>query len=230
MTDFSGFPRAGIDFLSDLAADNDKAWFEANRKTYERALKQPMVGLVEALGERLEAFAPEYRAVPAKAISRLHRDTRFSADKSPFKTEISAVFPRHGAPKEEVAGFFFSLSPRGVRVVGGSFLPGPPQLAALQAAWAGDPEEFRRIVRDPTLVEAMGELQGERYQRVPRGYPADHPAADLLRAKQAYFEAWLPPGLAEEPRLADELAERFRRLTPFVRYLDRALAGSRPVS
>jgi uncharacterized protein (TIGR02453 family) len=227
MSDFQGFPQEGIDFLSDLRSNNDKGWFDAHKKTYETSVKEPMVRLVEAVNARLSAFAPDYRADPRKAISRLHRDTRFSADKSPFKTEISAVLPRSGAPKEEVAGFFFSLSPDGVRLLGGAYMPGPAQLTALQSGFRDGHAELRQILAAPALREAFGEMQGETFKRVPGGYPADHPAADLLRHKQAYFEARLPVEAAVRADLPETLSERFRLLVPFVTFLDEALAQAR---
>jgi uncharacterized protein (TIGR02453 family) len=219
------FPKAGLDFLSALARNNDKDWFAANRETYEERVKTPMVGLVEAINEELSSFAPAYVAPsPKKAIAPMHRDTRFSADKSPYKTQVSAVFPRKGAKKQEAAGFFFGISPDGIDAVGGAFMPGPPQLDALRRHLADHHAALRAIVADPVLVKRMGKLQGECLKRVPQGYEADHPAGDLLRYKQFYFRTQLDASLAGTAKLLPALSERFRAMTPFVEFLDEALA------
>ncbi len=223
---FDGIPEAGVAFLAKLKENNTKDWFQANRKIYEKELRAPMVELVEAVGHELEGFAPEYAPPnPSKALSRINRDIRFSANKAPYNTQMSAVLSCRGAKKSDAAGFFFGISPEGVDLVGGVYMPGPPQLRAIRERWAEDGDAFLSIAGEDGLTRLMGSLQAEQLKRVPRGYAPDHPAADLLRNKQAYFRSSLPPELASTPDLLPALIERFRAMTPFVRYLDEAIAG-----
>lgn len=225
---FPGYPAAGLEFLAQLARHNRKDWFEAHRDTYERCLKAPTVELVTALNGSLARFAPAYRvAAPAKAVSRIHRDTRFSRDKSPYKTEVSVVLPREGKPKEESAGFYFAVSADGVEVLGGTYVPGPEQLAALRRRLLTDHGKLRALIDDPALQRRMGPLEGDQLKRPPRGLPADHPADDLLRRTQLFFRAQLPAAVATTPKLLTELAARFEAMTPFVEFLDQTFDRER---
>ena len=224
-TEFSGLPKAGLEFLVGLEQNNTKDWFQAHRKAWENELKTPMVELVEAINHELQSFAPEYVAPSAKkAISRINRDTRFSADKSPYKTQISAVFPRRGVKKQEAAGFFFGVSPDEIDVVGGAFMPGPPQLQALREHIAEHETTFRSIIGDGHLRKLVGELRGEQLKRAPKGFDPDHSAVELLRHKQFYFRCSLKISIATTAKLLPTLIDRFRAMTPFVEFLDQPLA------
>jgi uncharacterized protein (TIGR02453 family) len=217
---FPGFPKEGLELLAALAKNNRRDWFVARKDEFERTVRAPMVALVAALNEDLRDVAPEFVVDPRRALMRMNRDVRFSKDKSPYRTEVSARFGRGGAGKgAEAAGFYLSVSPRGVDVAGGAHALDPMQLAALRRRLAKDGASFRRLAGDPKTVAAMGALQGESLVRVPKGFPPDHPEADLLRRKQAYFYATLPASLASTPRLRTEVARRFRLLAPFVAWL-----------
>jgi uncharacterized protein (TIGR02453 family) len=183
-----------------------------------------MLAFVEALNAALSKFAPSWMTEPKKALFRLNRDTRFSADKSPYKTELGARFGTAQGPAAESAGFYVSISPRGVGVGAGCHVADTPQLAALRAKLAKDHVAFRRLVEDRAVVKDLGALQGERLVRVPKPFPAEHPAADLLRLKQAYFLVTLPVELVTSKRLLGEVSERFRLGHPLVRWLATALA------
>ncbi|MGH7540079.1 MAG: TIGR02453 family protein [Gemmatimonadota bacterium] len=175
----------------------------------------------------MAAYAPAYRvADPHKALSRPNRDTRFSKDKRPYRTEISVVLLRGGRPKHEVAGFFFSIAPAGVDVLGGAYMPGAPQLAALRRFLSREVRRFQEVVEKVEETRLVGALQGERLKRVPAGYPAEGPAADLVRYKRLYFRAPVEPTPAAASALAKELNRRFRAMTPFVELLDEALAAA----
>lgn len=225
---FKSYSKEAFEFLSGLEAHNEKAWFDPRKKVYEESVKAPTIALVEALNERLSAIAPQYRVPdPAKAIPRLNRDVRFSNDKSPYKTEVGAVFSLAGFEKQEVAGFYVGVSGKGVTVIGGAYMPGPPQLAALRAAFVESAAEFRALVKAPRLGAAMGELSGDRLKGVPRGFAKDLPAADLLGYTQVYFKTVLPPATATSSGLTNEIAKRFELMTPFVTWLDAALEPAR---
>ncbi len=222
---FSGYPKEGMTFLRQLAKNNTRDWFKKNKSTYDNSVKAPTAALVEALNAKLDTFAPDYAADPKKAIFRQHRDTRFSKDKTPYKTHVAAVFPCLGRPKNECAGFYFSVSPKQVDVLGGVHMAGPDQLKALREHLAEDHKAFRKLIGARGVRNAMGEMQGEQLKRVPRGYDAEHPAGDLLRYKQLFFHTTLKPAVATTPELFKEMTKRFRAMTPFVTYLDEILAG-----
>jgi uncharacterized protein (TIGR02453 family) len=219
-----GFPKEAFAFLASLEKNNRKEWFSSRKDEYASCVRAPFEELVIALNAELARFAKEYQADTRK-ISRVHRDVRFSKDKSPYRTDISVVFPRSGGEKDEVAGYYLSLSSQGATILGGAYMPGTPQLARLREAIAREPARFRRVVTEKSLVELMGPLEGEQLKRVPRGFPADHEAADFLRLKQAYFSKTVPKSVVVSDGLLEELTSRLRAMRDFVRLLDEWMAG-----
>jgi uncharacterized protein (TIGR02453 family) len=224
---FSGFPPEGIDFFRHLARNNRREWFLPRKPIFEEQVKRPMRELVEALDAALARFAPEHVTDPERAIYRFYRDTRFSPDKSPYKDRIAATFPRRGLTRHEGASYYFSVSHKKVAIGGGVYMPTPETLAAIRQHIAGRHEEFRRILAARTLRSLFGEMQGESLARVPKGFPCDHPAADLLRFKQFLFYVELPPEVALTSALYDEIVKRFRAMAPFTSFLNEGLAGQR---
>ena len=220
---FRGFPAEAMTFFRGLLRNNNREWFQARKQIYEQQVKAPMVELVNALSGDMMKFAPDYVTDAHKAIYRIYRDTRFSHDKTPYKTHIAAVFPRRGLEKHAGAGFYFSVSPKELEVAGGVYMPGPEQLLAIRNHLADHHEEFRRIIRARSLRAPMGELYGEQLSRVPKGFAAGHPAADLVRYKQWLVYTPLDRSLATTPNLFPELLKRFRAMTPLVEFLNAPL-------
>jgi uncharacterized protein (TIGR02453 family) len=227
MAGFGGFPPEGLKFFASLARNNRREWFQPRKHIYDEQLKAPMVELVSALSAEMMRFAPDYVGEPAKAIYRIYRDTRFSKDKTPYKTHIAAIFPRRGLEKHGGGGLYFSVSAKEIEVAGGVYMPGPEALLAIRTHLAEHHEEFRKIIRARKLRTLMGELHGDQLSRVPKGFPCDHPAADLLRYKQWLVYVMLDPKLATAPKLLPEVRQRFEAMIPFVEFLNRPLAGAK---
>jgi uncharacterized protein (TIGR02453 family) len=222
---FSGFPKEGLDFLRGIKRNNRREWFQPRKHIFENHVKAPMVELVEALNAQLARFAAEHMNDPKRAIYRFYRDTRFSSDKSPYKDHIAAIFPRRGHEKHVSAGFYFGVSHEGVEVAGGVYMPGPAELLAIRTWLAANHKSFRKATRGPEKL--MGKLQGTALQRVPKGFAADHPAADLLKMKQWYFHKTLDVSLATTPKLVPELTKLFRAMLPAVELLNTPLKPAR---
>ncbi len=223
---FPGFPAAAIDFFRGLARNNNREWFQPRKQVFEEQVKQPMRALVESLNAALMGFAPEFVTEPEKAIYRIYRDTRFSKDKTPYKTHIAASFRRLG-PGHSDAGYYFALSHKEVAIGGGIYMPEPPALLAIRNHIAGRHDELRRILRARQVRQLLGELQGEQLSRVPKGFACDHPAADLLRFKRFILYVELPPDLATTPVLYTEILKRFRAMAPFLAFLTAPLQAAR---
>ena len=210
---FRGWPVAALEFYVGLEADNSKAYWHAHRPAYESDVKAPFVELSDLVAREfgeLHVFRP-------------NRDTRFSKDKTPYKTHIAAAFGRQGLTKNADAAFYFSVSHTGVEIAGGMYMPGPDELAAVRAAIADDAATFRKLVSSKPLCKVLGKMQGTRTARMPKAFPADHPAADLLQMKQFYFYVILPAESATKPTLRRDIIKRFKLLTPFVNYLNEAV-------
>jgi len=210
-------------FFRGLARNNRREWFLPRKAVFEASVKQPMRELVEALNHALAGFAPEFATDPEKAIFRFYRDTRFSRDKKPYKEQIAATFRMRGSAALGHGGFYFAISHKAVAIGGGVYMPEPATLLAIRNHIAGNHPALRRILVRPKVRSLLGELQGEQLSRVPKGFPKDHPAADLLRFKQFLLYAELPPSLATTPQLYAAIVDRFRATTPFLRFLSAPL-------
>src|SRR5262249_35612502 len=149
---------------------------------------------------------------PAKAIYRIYRDTRFSKDKTPYKTHIAAHFQHQKLPKNRAAGFYFAVSHESVEVAGGIYMPGPDELAAVRAAICKDPKAFGKLTSDRKLIKTLGPLCGEKLARVPKGFSPDAPAAEWLRHKNFYFYLTLDPSAALKPALRKTIVDSFKQL------------------
>jgi uncharacterized protein (TIGR02453 family) len=222
---FRGFPPEALTFLRGLTRNNRREWFQPRKHIYETKLKAPMVELVDALNAEMRKFAPGHMNDPQKAIYRIYRDTRFSADKTPYKTHIAAIFPRRGQEKHVSAGFYCGISVEGIEVAGGLYRPGPQELLAIRTWLADRHPEFRKAAAGPRRL--MGDLHGESLQRIPKGFDSAHPAADLLKMKQWLYYTTLEVGLITSPRLFGEIVKRFRVMLPVIEMLNTPLKKTR---
>lgn len=224
---FAGFPAQAMTFYRGLARNNTREWFQPRKPIYDEKVKAPMVELVGALNEAMMSFAPDYVTDASKAIYRIYRDTRFSPDKTPYKTQIAASFARRGMEKHGAAGYYFAISHKGVEVGGGIYMPAPETLLAVRTHIAERHGEFRRLAETSSVKRLFGAVQGEQLARVPKGFRAEHPAADLLRFKQFLLFTTLDAAMVTTPKLFVELEKRFRALTPFLDFLNAPLAAKR---
>jgi uncharacterized protein (TIGR02453 family) len=226
MSDFDGFSPAALQFLVELRVNNNREWFNEHKQVYQEAIVEPALALIVALGERLRAIYPDLnfdtRTNGAGSLMRIYRDTRFSKDKTPYKTNAGIVFWQGEGKKMERPGFYFHIEPESSWIGGGWYMFPPPTLEAFQAA-VDDP------ARGAELRAALGELQGQgfriwgdRYQRVPKGYAADHPQAELLKYKGLFAAA---PDFSVEtlgsPELVDRCYEVCAIQAPLLRWLVR---------
>jgi uncharacterized protein (TIGR02453 family) len=230
---FTGFRPEAIQFLADLASNNDRAWFQPRKADYERLLKEPLEAFVAAVGERLAARGVPILADPARAPFRIYRDVRFSKDKSPYKTNVGAGFPwiedgpvAGGGEGRRAAGGYFHFQPGEVFLGGGMYHVEKPLIDAWRRAVVDRNAEVHAAIDDPTFLAFFGPVNGhEQLQRVPSGYPADHPDALLLRFKDVVFGRRLSDQEALSPKLPDLVAEGFEAAVPVFRFLAR-LSGT----
>ena len=212
-------------FLRRLKRHNDRDWFRSHREEFERDVRAPMVEVIERLAVDLSTFAPELVAAPKTSMYRIYRDTRFSADKSPFKTHVAAIFPHRALPKHVGAGLYLHLAPDHVLVGAGCYAPEPSQLYRLRSHVATHLNQFRAIVEAPRFRRNFGEVNGERLKRVPKGFDVNDPAADYLKLRQFLAGTERPVAFATRPRFYSSLVKLFKQLTPFVQFLNEPLTA-----
>lgn len=211
------FPKEGLEFLRALKRNNKRPWFLKHKAEYEEQVRAPMVEFVEALAHDLP---PEFLCDPAKSIFRIYRDVRFSKDKSPYKTHVAAQFPSRTNSRRGGAGFYFHISSTEVWIGGGFYGPTPQETLAIRNLIAARYGALKSIVTSPDFRKRFGELQGDKLTRVPRGFPADHAAAEWLKHKNWYAGVTLAAEKAVGPRFYPTLVEHFTALTPLMRFLN----------
>jgi uncharacterized protein (TIGR02453 family) len=224
----SPFTPKTLSFLRALKRNNDRDWFRARKDEYETHVRGPLVEVIGRLGADMPRFAPELMADPKTSLFRIYRDTRFSEDKSPLKTNAAAVFPPRGLPRHGGAGLYFEIAPDWTWIGGGLYAPQPSALHAVRAQIASSHPTLQRIVTAKAFRDVLGELQGDQLTRVPSGYAKDHPAAQYLRHKQFLGFRELPAEFACGDDFYLELLRTFKALTPLVRFLNEAIKSGTP--
>jgi uncharacterized protein (TIGR02453 family) len=214
------FTDRTLRFLRSLKRNNRREWFNAHKDDYEAHVRQPMIATIERLAVDFLEFAPELSASPKSSLYRIYRDTRFSEDKTPYKTHVAAVFPTRGLPKHEGAGLYFHIGCDEVWIGGGIYAPQTPQLVALREHIAANVRRLRSIVDSPAFKRHVGGLEGEKLTRVPRGFPKDHEAGEYLKYRQFIAGREFPPAFATSPAFYRTLLRVFAEVAPLSRFLN----------
>jgi uncharacterized protein (TIGR02453 family) len=217
---FNGFPATGLGFLRSLKRHNTREWFVERKQVYELEVRIPMLQLVADLTSEMWEYAPNHTLEPTRAVYRINRDTRFSEDKSPYKTHIAAIFPHRRLSKNAGASFYFNVSPDSIEVAAGIYAPESTELRRIRQYLLSEHRRLEEIIERIESTKSAGSLQGEQLKRIPRGFPVEHPAAEWLRRKAFYFDVRLSSDIATSRQLFFELSKHFHLLAPLVLFLD----------
>lgn len=220
------FTQDSLDFLDDLAANNDRPWFAANRARYERLVLAPALSFIAEMAPVLASFAPQFRADARRSggsLMRVHRDTRFSRDKTPYKTNIGIQFRHQGGKDVHAPGFYLHVASDGCFLGAGCWHPDSASLLHIRDAIAEEPERWFAVCDDSGFA-ANWTLSGESLTRPPRGYPADHAAIEDLKRKDFIAIATLSADEVIAENLPELAGARFATATPFMKFLCSALA------
>jgi uncharacterized protein (TIGR02453 family) len=216
------FTRDTFRFLKDLEKNNDREWFAAHKKRYEEHLKDPALRIIAAFAPELKKISPHFMATP-RSLFRIHRDTRFSKDKSPYKTHVGIHF-RHDRSKDAHApGFYLHVEPGQAFVGVGIWHPDGGALRTIREHIVQEPAAWKRASRAKAFHSAF-ELSGDRLKRPPKGFDPEHPLIEDLKWKDYIGVAELPDSFVTDPGLPKALGRRFKAATPFMRFLCEALA------
>lgn len=212
-------------FLRDLKANNDRDWFEANKKRYEQDVKEPLLDFIADFAPMLQDISMEYLAIPKStggSLFRIYRDTRFSNDKTPYKTHAAMQF-RHSMGKDVHApGFYLHLEPGEVFLACGLWRPESSALLRIRTAIANDPEAWSAILEDPAF-SARYEQGGESLKRPPQGFDPGHPLIGELRRKDYIASATLSEQAACSPDFVDQVAATYQLAGPYMAFLTQSL-------
>jgi uncharacterized protein (TIGR02453 family) len=222
----SSFPKETLAFLRALKRNNNREWFRARKDQYEQVVKAPMVAVIEQLAKDFTRVAPELVASPKASLYRIYRDTRFSEDKTPLKTNAAAVFPCKGLARHEGAGLYFEIAPGWVWIGGGMYAPQPPQLVKVREHIVGTWPRIRKITTAKPFVARVETMHGEKLTRVPRGFAAEHPSAEFLKHRQFLASREFPADFATSNEFYPTLLATFTAIVPLVRFLNAPLISS----
>lgn len=223
---FAGFPKDLTKFLRELDKNNDREWFETNRRRFADSVEGPMLEFLAALAPRVRKIS-KHITVEAKksggSLQRIFRDTRFSKDKRPYNTQVSARM-RHAVGKDVAApGFYFRIGPEDVHVGTGIWQPDNEALARIRAAIDSKRAAWKKARDDKAFVATWGRLGGESLKRPPAGYDADHPLLEDLKRKDFVGFAKLPSKSLTSKAILDDVEQAYRVSKPLMKFLCDAL-------
>jgi uncharacterized protein (TIGR02453 family) len=213
-----------LQFLTDLKNNNDKVWFDANRKRYETAKKD----FEQFIGDMLQGLTvldPGYASQKAKDCTfRIFRDVRFSKDKSPYKANFGAALSPNGK-KVHGAGFYFHLEPGQSFIGGGVWMPEGPVLKAIRQEIDYNFEDFKKMLQAPSFKKWFKTVDGERLKTVPQGYSADNPAIEYLKLKSFTVGTALNDSDLTKSGLVKKSVQIFSDMNPFISFLNTAISA-----
>jgi len=217
------FTPALFTFLGELRLHNEREWFERNRERYLRDVRDPMLRFISDFAPVLRKIAPCLVADPRPvggSLFRLHRDTRFSSDKTPYKTNVAARFRHEAGRNVHGPGYYLSLDPDEVVVGGGVWHPEADALRMIRRSIFEQPGAWKRAAATPAMRRLA--WWGDSLTRSPRGFPGDHPLVDMLRRKDFAAGVELGQRDALSPRFLDRCADVYRALAPAMKLLAHA--------
>jgi uncharacterized protein (TIGR02453 family) len=221
------FTKDLFKFLADLRRNNNREWFQANKSRYEQDVQEPALEFISDFAPLLDEISPHFRADPRPSggsLFRIHRDVRFSKDKSPYKTQTGIRF-RHGHGKDAPAPvYYLHLEPGRSFAGAGIWHPDSATLSKIRTAIVADPDGWLTATREPPFA-AVFELGGDSLKRAPSGYDPDHPLIEDLKRKDFVSYAMLDEQTVTGDGFLDEYARICRSATPFVGFLCRAVGA-----
>lgn len=217
----SYFNNAFIKFFKELSKNNKTEWFNENRKTYEKEVKEPFSFFVEEMIQRIrKKYEPEIKIKLSDAIMRINKDIRFSKDKTPYNTHVSANISLFGKKDKSYPGFYFQFSHDKIMIYGGVYMVETSTLKILRNHIAENLKDFAAAYNDKNFKEKFGVIQGEKHKRVPEEFQSTAVKEPLIANKQFYYMAELKPDLLINNELPDKLMEYYlagKKLNDFLK-------------
>ena len=209
-----------LNFFKNLSQNNNKLWFDENRKIYETEVKKPFYSFINEMIMKIQEFEPEIKINPADAIFRINNDIRFSKEKTPYKTHVGANISKFGRKDKSYPGFYFQFSYDKIMIYGGAYMLETPVLQKIREHIAENLEEFQSAYTDKTFKKYFGKILGEQNKRLPANLQQIIEKEPLIANKQFYYGAELSAKIILKPELPDILMEYYhagRNINSFLR-------------
>jgi uncharacterized protein (TIGR02453 family) len=214
-----------LQFLYELSQNNNRDWFEKNKPRYQKEVKKPFEAFVDAVIDELKTFEPDFNIQAKDCVFRIHRDTRFSKDKTPYKTHLAAVFTQGGRKTMHQPGYYLHLEFGSLQLGGGAYFMEKDALEKARTRIMADPKAFHAILEDSEFKKRFGELKGEQNKIVPKPFKEAAKEEPLLLYKQFYFMNELNPQLVLKPDAPSLIGQYYRAALPFNRFFREAIGG-----
>ena len=210
----SFFSQDFINFFQELSENNNRDWFQANKKRYEKEVKDPFKNFVAEMINRVQDDDPNVMIEPKEAIFRIYRDVRFAKDKSPYKTHMAAVISPKGRKDHSYPGMYFQMNHENIGIAGGGYSLGKEQLQRLRELIASQPERFQSLIDDKDFKSCFGELRGEEHKRIPKEFKEAAEKQPLIFKKQMYYWGEIDKKHITSPKLADTMMKYYFAAKP----------------
>lgn len=217
------FTSEYLDFFKELAANNHREWFHANKKRYEAHVKKPFHHFISDLIAEVQKDDASVDMEAKDAIFRINRDVRFAKDKSPYKLHMSAVISPGGRKDKSIPGLYIECSPEKLGIYGGAWGPDKTQLTAIRHAIAHHPDIFSKVKGNKDFVKHFGEIQGEKNVRLPKEFQEASQSEELISNKQFYFFTHLPADTILKESLMETVLEYYQASKPVNTFLREAI-------
>lgn len=204
-------------FLADLKKNNNRSWFAENKERYEETVKDPALRLIADFAPHLAELSPHFKATP-RSLYRIHRDTRFSKEKIPYKTHLGVHFRHDRARDAHAPGYYLHVEPGNVFAGVGIWHPESAALRRIREGIVEDPAGWKRATQDKAFAHTF-ELTGDRLKRAPRGFDPEHPLVEDLKWKDYIGVVELDEAFVTKRDLAARLGKTFAAATPFMHFL-----------
>lgn len=216
----TAIPASTLSFLEDLKLNNNRPWFNEHKERYQQEHAH-MVEFAENLIDRMSQHDLLEPMSGKKSLFRIYRDTRFSKDKTPYKSHFSGTLKR--ATKLRRGGYYYHIQPGGSFLAGGFWGPSSADLQRIREELAADAQPLRKIIAAPGFQKTFGELKGDKVKTAPKGYSKDHPNIDLIRHKQYIVTREFSDKEVMAPDFLDQVVETFCVMHPFFDFMSEVL-------
>ncbi len=215
-----GLEKSTLEFLKDLQKHNNRDWFQAHKDTYLRA-RENAEGFFDALIRRMNIHDDIETVSGSKALYRIYNDVRFSNDKTPYNPRFAGHLKRRKPYLR--GGYYLWIKPGGSKLGCGFAYPNPADLKRVREDIGNNHEEWRRLLNGKTMRKYFGAMQGDQLKTAPQGFPKDHPAIDLLRYKQLWFEHAFTDKEVTDAKFLKQVDQIYQAIRPFFDYMSEVL-------